>query len=343
MSAPNVYAVIDSVLDRIDDTTPVAHKRMFVSAVPARHLFVDHTYQRPLDEDRIAKMVSDFDPELLGVIDVSDRGDGSFAIIEGQHRWAAAREADPHGHGVHLVCMVHTGLSVTEEARLFHQIDVRRRALSGWDRWKTRRGAGDQVVTTIESVVATHGLLVDPAPRDGSIAATRALETVYELGGETLLSNTLLVLSRAYRTARDAFDGNIIHGLALVLHHYDLADELGLDRLISSLEGIAPRQIKARAATLRETHKGVLPRLVAAIIVGQYNHTPGPRIQPLLERLPSGSKYYTDPRIAHRERIRRWAIRQQIPVGQVLSQRLIEAYNAAHPDTHAKTQQQVPA
>lgn len=29
--------------------------------------------------------------------------------------------------------------------------------------------------------------------------------------------------------------------------------------------------------------------------------------------------------------IRRWAIRQQIPVGQVLSQRVIDAYNAAHP------------
>jgi len=113
-----------------------------------------------------------------------------------------------------------------DEARLFDQIDVRRRSLSGWDRWKARRGAGDPVVAEIEAVVTGHGLLVDPAPRDRAVAATRALETVYELGGQQLLSNTLLVLTRAYRIARDAYDGALIHGLALVLHHYDLVDEL---------------------------------------------------------------------------------------------------------------------
>ena len=217
-------------------------------------------------------MVAEFNPELLGIIDVSDRGDGTFAIVEGQHRWAAAREAHPDRDGVHLVCLVHTGLTTTDEAHLFHQIDVRRRrALSGWDRWKARRGAGDPVVAEIEAVVTSHGLLGDPAPRDRSVAATKTLETVYELGGQQLLSNTMLILTRAYRITRDAYDGNLIHGLALILHHYDLVDELNIDRLVTALEGIAPRQIKARAATLRETHRGVLPRLVAAVIVNQYN------------------------------------------------------------------------
>lgn len=332
MNTPALYAAVDSVLAHLD-TQPTARQRMYVTAIPARHLFVDHTYQRPLDEDRIAEMVTDFNPELLGVIDVSDRGDGTFAIVEGQHRWAAAREAHPDRDGVHLVCLVHTGLTSIDEAHLFHQIDVRRRALSGWDRWKARRGAGDPVVAEIEAVVTSHGLLVDPAPRDGSIAATRALETVYELGGRQLLSNTILVLTRAYRISRDAYDGALVHGLALVLHHYDLVDELNIDRLVTALEGIAPRQIKARAATLRETHRGVLPRLLAAVVVNQYNQAPGRRIQPLLERLPSGSKYYTDPKIVRREQIRRWAIRQQLPVGQVLSQRVIDAYTAAHPTT----------
>ena len=327
MNTPALYAAVDSVLARLD-TKRATQQRMYVTAIPARRLFVDHSYQRPLDEDRITKMVADFNPELLGVIDVSDRGDGTFAIVEGQHRWAAAREAHPEHDGVHLVCLVHTRLTTTDEAHLFHQIDVRRRSLSGWDRWKARRGAGDPVVAEIEAVVTDHGLLVDPSPRDRAVAATRALETVYELGSQQLLSNTLLVLTRAYRTARDAYDGALIHGLALVLHHYDLVDELNIDRLVTALEGIAPRQIKARAATLRETHRGVLPRLVAAVLVNQYNRTPGQRIQPLLERLPSGSKYYTDPKIVRREQIRRWAIRHQIPVGQVISQRVIDAYDA---------------
>ena len=203
MNTPALYAAVDSVLARLD-TKRATQQRMYVTAIPARHLFVDHSYQRPLDEDRITKMVADFNPELLGVIDVSDRGDGTFAIVEGQHRWAAAREAHPEHDGVHLVCLVHTGLTATDEARLFHQIDVRRRSLSGWDRWKARRGAGDPVVAEIEAVVTGHGLLVDPAPRDRAVAATRALETVYELGGQQLLSNTLLVLTRAYRRARAA-------------------------------------------------------------------------------------------------------------------------------------------
>jgi len=72
------------------------------------------------------------------------------------------------------------------------------------------------------------------------------------------------------------------------------------------------------------------------VLVNQYNRTPGQRIQPLLERLPAGSKYYTDPKIVRREQIRRWAIRQQIPVGQVISRRVIDAYDAAHPPAPAE-------
>ncbi len=82
------------------------------------------------------------------------------------------------GEDAHLVCQVHTGLGIEDEARLFYEIDTGRKTLSWWDRWRARRGAGDPQVLGIDEVLCRHRLQVNPAPADGNIRATKALETI---------------------------------------------------------------------------------------------------------------------------------------------------------------------
>lgn len=335
-----IATAVEDALDHIDDEPPATERRPapYITALPAKRLFADSTYQRDLDELRVQRMVDDFDPTLLGVIEVSARTDGRFAILDGQHRWAAAKEAHPDVHvksGVHLVCQVHRGLTVEEEARVFYEIDMRRKVLSGWDRWKARRGSGDPVVLAVEAIVHEHGLRIDPAPKDGVIAATKALEVVYDAGGEALLNNALFVLGRAYGQIRDAYDGTMIQGAALVLDAYD-RDELDVDRLCAQLQKMPPRQVKARAQALKELHRAELPRLVAAVMVERYN-TGGRKVEDLLTRAPSQGRALSKAGKRSRQlsAIRRWATREGLPVrtrqsGSV-SGETIAAYTAAHP------------
>lgn len=287
---------VDQLLADIDDRTPIGkltdrsktRPSPYVDAIRASSLFVDRTYQRDLDNRRVGVMVSQYDRTLLGVLEVSARQSGRFAIIEGQHRWAAARLAE--ANDVLLVCQIHRGMTVEEESKLFYDIDTKRRALSGWDRWKARRSSGDSKVAEIERILATFGLRVDPAPKDGHVGATGALEKVYIAGREPLLTSVLTVLTQAYGSSRDAFDSTIIQGTGQVMAAYRIGIELDPDRLIAALQGIVPRQIKARAAALREAHRSELGRLTAAVMVDRYNSLPGKKVAEFMVHMAPGAR-----------------------------------------------------
>lgn len=306
--------------------------KTYVAALTVVQLFADRAYQRELDTHRVQRMVDAFDPSLLGIIDVSDRGDGRYAVIDGQHRWAVILKR--FGAKAPIVCNVHAGLSVEQEAALFYEIDHSRRNLTGWDRWWARRGAGDSAVLAIERLVERHGLLVEAGTRDGSVRATKALEDVVGLGGLSLLDSTLAVITAAWGRAADALDGTHIHGLALVLHHYDLDGEVDPDRLVAAMQDIAPRQVKARAGQLREAHKGILPRLAAAVLVDRYNAQPGRKVESFFVRLPSHGLTNVKRDMAKRQddAIRTWA-RSKGFLGHNktrITQPLRDAHAAAH-------------
>lgn len=159
----------------MNSPTALSTPEIFIDALPIRDLFVDHDYQRPLDLRRARRLAEDWERPLVGVIEVSDRGidhQPRYAVIDGQHRYEAAKLQDPNGM---LVANVHTGLSTQDEARLFYEIDAKRTRLTGWDRWNARRGAGDPLVLAVESTVEEAGLRIDPAPTNGNIRCAVAL------------------------------------------------------------------------------------------------------------------------------------------------------------------------
>jgi hypothetical protein len=203
---------------------------------------------------------------------------------------------DERGDETPVCCRVHQGLTVEDEAKLFHAIDKGRRALSGWDRWKARRASGDPEVLAIEATVTRAGLrLVNPSSSGkviGAVCSTIACQELVNVGGQGLLHQTLLACIAAWGE-RESFERDIITGVGNVLHVYT-RDELPFDRLIEGLSVALPRQIKARARARREVQKGTIPRLVAAVIVDLVNDNRRGRkaIEPFFARVPSGSRTY---------------------------------------------------
>jgi hypothetical protein len=329
-------AALADVVDELDIGSPEQTKRppTYIAALTVGQLFADPRYQRPLDDYRVQRMTDAFDVSLVGIVDVSKRDSDLFAIIDGQHRWAVLREI--HGEAGPIVCNVHQGLTVEQEASLFYEIDRSRRNLTGWDRWWARRGSGEQGVLDIERTVEKHGLAINPTTKDGVVRATKACEDVAALGGQTLLDSTFSLLLAAWGRAADALDGAHIHGLALVIHHYDVGTELDADRLVAAMQDIAPRQVKARAAQLREAHKGVLPRLVAAVLVDRYNAQPGRKVEDFFVRLPTQGKTAVKRGAKQRQddAIRSWARREGLMTegeSHRIPKRVREAYDTAHP------------
>lgn len=253
---------------------------VFISHLSVRELFVDETYQRDLDLPRAREIAQRWDPRLVGVLDVSDRGEDSdparrYAVINGQHRHMAAKLRDPDSR---LVVNIHTGLSVREEARLFHAIDCNTRRLTTWDRWKSRRGAGDPVVREIEEIALEAGLEIEPATRNGTLRCVAQCEKLYRLGKRELLERTLRTIVAVWGVQVDAVDAPIVGGVGLLLHHHGELDD---DRLQEALVDETPRRIKARANALGETERGSKAKLAALTMVTIYNGAKGPKLRPV--------------------------------------------------------------
>ena len=261
-------------------TTPqnpvAAAPASYIAVLKASELGVDHSYQRPLDEPRVRRMAAAWDSRMVGAIDVSDRGPTErprYAVINGQHRAAAAARVSPEGGDVRLACTVHEGLDVAAEAALMYELDRTTKKLSGFDQWRARRGAGDPAVVRVETIVAKHGLRIDPAPSDGCMRSYGTAEKLLSLGGDGLLDSSLAVLRAAYGDAPTAYQAPLLMGVGQLLHR--TGEHLNVDRLRRALSATRPEQLRSTATALREVEGGPLHELMSRAIAGQYNRTPG--------------------------------------------------------------------
>jgi hypothetical protein len=253
----------------------------YVLAICVADLFADHSYQRPLDPQRVRTMAESFDPRLLGVIEVSDRGPDHrprYAVIEGQHRWATVAALDP---AASIAARVHSGLSIAEEAELFLGIDVHRRRLSTWNRWKARRAHHDPEVTAIEATVARVGLRVDDAAKDGHVRCTAMLEKIAcSRGGHPLLRDSLRLLHETWGPQQGAFDAAMVGGMAVMLDAFGDDEHFDCDTLVDALIDLAPERVGALARAKKANGKhgtgtGALPKFVALTLHERYNlHRP---------------------------------------------------------------------
>lgn len=241
----------------------------YIDAICVVEMFVDPSYQRPVDMARARKLADGWDRRLAGVIEVSDRGpqhSPRFAVVDGQHRCAAARLRD---RSAVMVATIHDGLSIADEARLFDRLNRERRRPSTWDHWRARKGSGDAQVLAIEQAVSSLGLTIDCTTKEGVVRCTSALEKLAALGGVTLIHDTLALIVDVWDTRVDAFDAPIVHGLGLVLHH--LRGRVDMERLTDTLLGVLPLALKTETAALGSTLTGTTPVRTAITIMLFYN------------------------------------------------------------------------
>ena len=259
-----------------------ARQDTYIAAIAVDDMFLDLAYQRDPQDDmtRVRRMAREWDVRLVGVLDVSDRGAGAsprYAVIDGGHRFAAARCLDITPP---LVANVHTGLTVRQEAALFDKLNRERRRLTTWDHWRARLAAGEEPVPTIAKTVAALDLSVSDAPRKGNVRCSKTLEKLHELGGTGLLVGTLRLIVDVWGREVEVFDAPLVHGIGLVLHylHY-LREPLDLERLHLVLQlDVVPRQLKTRALAMRDHTTGSHAKLVAMAIIDLYNRRPGRKI-----------------------------------------------------------------
>jgi hypothetical protein len=243
-----------------------------VELVPLDELFADSNYQRPPQEVFVDRMVNSFDDTLVGVLDASDRGNGSspsYAILDGVQRFTAMKKVGKHT----VYIATYEGMTIQEEATFFYRKNKDRRGVHPFYNIRARRVAGDEKATEIFGIVEAHGYKLDVSGTpENSLPAIRSIEHAYGYSSAKRtesLSPTLRTLRKTWHGRRGGKDSALISGLGRFFQPFD-DNEIDLEHLIDRLSDENPRTIVTRA---RETYftRAYSANPVAEEIIKIYN------------------------------------------------------------------------
>lgn len=203
----------------------------------------DASYQRGFNAAKAKAIAADFKAEECGILVVTDQGDGTFSGTDGQHRLWALRSLGYES----WPCQVMSVRPLEDEARVFVDINSKRTALAGADKWRARRMAQDPVVLAVEDTVWSVGCTIEHHNSGHSnwraIRATNSLERVYAAHGANHLADVLRIAGNAWPEDRQAFSAPIILALSSFLTYYSDDPAFHRGELVDKLARIPVRAI----------------------------------------------------------------------------------------------------
>lgn len=252
-------------------------------------LTIDPTIQRRLVPRQLENMTGDkYDPRALGLLVVSDRGNGTRVILDGQHRWNAVKLNDADAE---LTCITYTGLTKAQEAELFLTFNNQSQ-VSSIAKFDVAVQAGQALPVAVNKVFETYGLTTGTGQQQIA-AVTDCMVIASWPNGLELLDHALDILTGAWstvatRVASDAPDldvvvgnrpyrGSFIVGLARIILHY--GPQFKPDRMSKALLNMGTRGPQDLAQKVASA-KSILGRVsvgeaAAHCLVMEYNKLPG--------------------------------------------------------------------
>lgn len=229
----------------------------------------EHGYQRTVKTEKVNKIVKDFNPNIVGVLLVSQRPDGSQWVMDGQHRATAMIAL-----GLEFAAaLVYRGLTIEQEAQIFYAPQVTRLSLLPGEKFRARLVAGEPVAHRVKQIVESFGysLNFDNGETAGgrlcAMAALERAETQYAAG----LAPILQIIRDVWGMETDGITAGLITGLAAFHTRYrELYDPARLRMVLRTVAN--PRRIESEASDYRRLLGGVVTAAVGQIILKHYNH-----------------------------------------------------------------------
>ena len=177
----------DTILARsvMSNTYSICNKR--IASVPVVLMKLDKSYQRETNNENIQNLIKDWDNDRCDFLLVSFRND-RFYVVDGQHRYTAAKYK-----GIEeLPCIILTGLTREQEARIYSRQNENVKKLTIYDVFKANLVNGDtsipevKIDMEIDRICQKHGIKVKVTNRYThkertlrSLSATRRIIKAY--------------------------------------------------------------------------------------------------------------------------------------------------------------------
>lgn len=142
------------------------------ASVPKERLLVDSAYQRELNQYKVKDLRGNWSFIACGALIVVRRDDGSFYVIDGQHRLAAALA---RAEITHLPCLVFEAETTRDEARSFLAANKNRKPLTSIETFKADIEAGNPLAIEAQRLLTEAGYV---ASKHEKAKGTRAIGAI---------------------------------------------------------------------------------------------------------------------------------------------------------------------
>lgn len=210
----------------------------------------DFSYQRPVDMNKVNKILSEFDKDLVNTLKVSLR-DGHYYVFDGSHTLEALRLKNGTDNFM-VECKLYTGLSYEREAELFALQNGESTRVGVPYKIRALAAAGDQV--TVDFITATKeaGFEVSPGNRSskhGSILAVAKANALYKSMGRESYTRMLRLILSAWHGEPWSVSQNMLSGMALLLKTF--GDKITTDRFVKKMSDVSASEVQKEASKLQ--------------------------------------------------------------------------------------------
>ena len=228
--------------------------------VPIELMDVDYTYQRMPRRAHINELKYHWNHACAGVLIVSHRNN-RFYVVDGQHRMFAAKELGFES----LYCLVHTGLSQTDEADIFTKQDEMKRRPSGGERITSGSvGKAFPEYKDVREICEYFGVKHNRAyPTElGALGGAAAAVAITRANGKDMLRDIFwFIESVGWHMKPKAYSGEMLRALRNVFNAY------GVESAFRALEKICasstPHEICVTAQAENMKAKGPTEAITA--------------------------------------------------------------------------------
>lgn len=231
-------------------------------------LKVDKRYQRDITEGHgqahVNRILKAFNWNCYQPIIVAERDDGTYAVIDGQHRLAAAKK---HPAIDSLPCYIIDAPDVAAQAAIFVAVNSVRKSLTGLQKFWASHAAGEAIAVGLAKAcsVANVTILRGPPSYDlppRSIVGAVRLQEVARKLGLSPVAEALKVLAEAHPEKVNAFRSPTLAALARI------AADAGYsrDRLLAILKKLDTDKLHDEARANRIAEGGTLETATARVL-----------------------------------------------------------------------------
>lgn len=236
--------------------------------IPADRLFVEPIFQRSFNQKWARDIAVGFDPDKFHPLLVSERANGFYAILDGQHRFGALEFLGWLDQNV--PCLVYQGLTITEEAEIFaSQGD--RRSLSANELHVASVVAGRDDAMVVQQAIEAAGYRT-LRTRSKQPDVVDCIGTAYRVVAESnpaTLTRILSLLAVAWLPREWQPNPTALSGMRSFIARFD--EQIVQARLLDVLSVLAPKDWAHLAQGQRQIMQGSIATNGARVLTQRYN------------------------------------------------------------------------